>query len=404
MEKYTERHVQAIWYDARYRPANLRTTRGAPVRVIDPGEWNLEAGPDFLRAVVEIGGERRAGDVEIHLRPTDWRAHGHADDAAYAQVVLHVTWFGGETSVACPEIHLGDFLRTSFAPDEVDLGAYPFCIPPTTPRPCRRGTDDALALIAEYGRARIGLKARRLAARFLQTSRMQAFYEEVFAALGYKYNAFPFRAVAQRVPWRDLPSNPDNAATVLACAAGMSVTAEKPWRLDHVRPANTPERRLAAAARLFAEGSGLLARLLDCALETPVGQREAVRLLCRGSGTGSGAPGIAQPSIMGRGRAGAVLANAVVPYALAVGRLKSVPEWIAPEDVSRPVRLTAHRLLGRDHNPALYAGNGLLLQGLIQIHHQHCLVARGECGGCRLAVTAGPFDEGAGVSTETMRS
>ena len=40
----TERHVQAIWYDAALRPRTLRTVRGAPVRVVHPGCWNLSAG------------------------------------------------------------------------------------------------------------------------------------------------------------------------------------------------------------------------------------------------------------------------------------------------------------------------------------------------------------------------
>ena len=62
----TERHVQAIWYDSSLRPAQLRTVRGGEVRVVDPGIWNLESGPDFRHAVLELGRDRRRveGDVE----------------------------------------------------------------------------------------------------------------------------------------------------------------------------------------------------------------------------------------------------------------------------------------------------------------------------------------------------
>ena len=55
MSAVTERHVQAIWYDAALRPRRLRTRRGSEVTVVDPGEWNLGAGPDFRNAVLEIG-------------------------------------------------------------------------------------------------------------------------------------------------------------------------------------------------------------------------------------------------------------------------------------------------------------------------------------------------------------
>ena len=93
----TERHVQALWYDGSLRPSNLRTWNGTPVRVVDPGAWNLEAGPDFRRAVIEVGRERArlVGDVEIHMRPSDWVAHRHASDPAYSDVVAHVTWAAG---------------------------------------------------------------------------------------------------------------------------------------------------------------------------------------------------------------------------------------------------------------------------------------------------------------------
>ena len=78
----SERHVQALWYDGTLRPEDLRTVDGAPVRVIDPGAWNLEAGPDFRNAVVEVGSVRLRGDVEVHLRAGDWTLHGHAQDPA----------------------------------------------------------------------------------------------------------------------------------------------------------------------------------------------------------------------------------------------------------------------------------------------------------------------------------
>ena len=61
----SERHVQALWYDGRLRPDGLRTVGGAPVRVLEPGVWNLERGPDFHKAVVEVGGRLLRGDVEI---------------------------------------------------------------------------------------------------------------------------------------------------------------------------------------------------------------------------------------------------------------------------------------------------------------------------------------------------
>ena len=79
-----------------------------------------------------------------------------------------------------------------------------------------------------------------------------------------------------------------------------------------------------------------------------------------------------------------MLANVLVPFALAEGRLDYVPDKLIPEEINSVIRLTAFRLLGRDHNPALYANNGLFLQGLIGIHHDFCMVSHPDCNQCGL--------------------
>ena len=54
---WTERHLQCVWADNKLRPAQMRSGSGEEVAVADPGRWNLEAGPDFLDAVVTVGGK-----------------------------------------------------------------------------------------------------------------------------------------------------------------------------------------------------------------------------------------------------------------------------------------------------------------------------------------------------------
>ena len=388
----TERHVQAIWYDGALRPKRLRTWEGLPVRVVDPGVWNLEAGPDFRRAVLEVGRDcrRLVGDVEVHLRPSDWVAHRHFADPAYAGVVAHVTWSSGPPPSealprGCVSVCIGGqvLARQDFSPYEIDLGAYPYAKLPSTPRPCEAAfagrTGAALALVREAGMRRLGFKARRMRARLVRTgSREQVFYEETLAALGYKYNAFPFREVAAALPWRDLPSDPELAFVSLKTAAGMVAGTAAPWRSANVRPSNSPERRLASAAALFSRGPQLMEELDGCDLSAKTGLKSAMAVLMSRPFGNIGAPPV------GAGRAAAIVANVLVPLALAERRIGHPPERLPPEDVSAPVRLAAFRILGRDHNPALYSGDGVLIQGLLQIHREFCLVAHPDCSECRL--------------------
>lgn len=68
-----------------------RTTDGRMVELIDPGMYNRsDSGPDFFNAKLKIDGMLWAGNVELHMKASDWYRHHHDKDAAYDNVVLHV--------------------------------------------------------------------------------------------------------------------------------------------------------------------------------------------------------------------------------------------------------------------------------------------------------------------------
>ena len=195
--------------------------------------------------------------------------------------------------------------------------------------------------------------------------RRQVFYEEVMTALGYKRNQAQFRHVAERVPVAELSDDVAVARTMLLTAGGF-----EEWDRTGYRPSNTPEERLAHAAEVFTSTPTM--GMSEAADFSGVACRALVKAMC-----GEG--------YMGKGRAAAVLANVVLPFALAEERVSSIPDWLPPEDLSEPVRLTAFRMFGRDHNPAaFYSTNGLLIQGLLQVHRDHCLQVHPDCSECDL--------------------
>lgn len=378
-EPLTERHVQAIWYDRNMRPNNLVTRGGEKLEVIHPGDWNLAAGPDFKNAVLAIGPERRRirGDVEIHLHPSDWTAHGHGSDPAYRNVVAHVTWSCGPEPGSLPpaavSVWLGRFMtaQVGFSPEQIDLGAYPFARLPSAARPCyeQLATNPELAdrVLSDAGSYRLGSKARRLRALLSdgETARSEVFYREVMNALGYRRNSPGFRQVSERVPYELVKAEPENARMAMLAAA-----AFVDWDRTSVRPRNAPEVRLTAAAEIFAT-----TRLMDLMDVDDFGEAACRNMIVT----------MTEGRHMGRGRAGAILSNVVLPFALAEGRVREAPAWLPPEDPSEPMRLTAFRMFGRDHNPRTwYQNNGLKMQGLIQIHRDFCLQVHPDCVDCRL--------------------
>src|SRR3979411_634585 len=88
----TELEVQALWFEQLYR-STLTTDDGRTVEVIQPGFWNHGSGPDFTRTALRFSKDGRqedvvVGNVEVHLRPTDWNAHGHHTAPAYDGTIL----------------------------------------------------------------------------------------------------------------------------------------------------------------------------------------------------------------------------------------------------------------------------------------------------------------------------
>lgn len=85
-----EELLHYAWRHRLLRPVPLVTTGGEDVEIISPGLPNAGDGPDFLGARIRIGGTLWAGSVELHVRSSDWRLHGHDTDPRYDGVVLHV--------------------------------------------------------------------------------------------------------------------------------------------------------------------------------------------------------------------------------------------------------------------------------------------------------------------------
>ena len=435
---WTERHLQCLWFDSRYRPTAFPLPGGETVEVLDPGEWNLEAGPDFLDATLRInpGNRHLRGDIEVHVRPTDWDSHHHANDSRYERVIAHVTWFSAPAARTLPThiIQLPLAERMAFRPDisldDIDLKAYPHAVLPETPRPCEPllhgRMDEAAYLLASAGQYRLRTKAARIAHRLLQLGdRDQVFYEEVMAALGYKYNQGPFRAIAKILPFSEILALTKETlyARFLGCGKLLpqpdvcpdeegklwirslwdrwfhesceTIPDEVQWHSNNLRPQNAPARRLAAAACLFSGNPTLLEaidsfrdeqgeRWQSLALDTIVERCDWE--FFRHRLAFSSQPNKEQHNaLLGEARAAAIVTNIVLPLSVAEGWLPPhAIDHIPPEDLSSPMKRVALHLFGRDHNPALYATNGLYQQGLLQIHLDFCLMAKPDCEGCPL--------------------
>ena len=85
-----EQLLHYTWKHKIFPLRELRTTDGRLLEVLNPGIHNTDAGPDFTGAKIRLDGTEWVGNVEIHLRTSDWFRHHHNTDATYQNIILHV--------------------------------------------------------------------------------------------------------------------------------------------------------------------------------------------------------------------------------------------------------------------------------------------------------------------------
>ena len=85
-----EDFLQFLWNNKRINLRKLLTSEGTPFQILDFGYLNEDSGPDFFNAKIILDKFTWVGNIEIHVLSSDWIKHGHQNDSAYDNVILHV--------------------------------------------------------------------------------------------------------------------------------------------------------------------------------------------------------------------------------------------------------------------------------------------------------------------------
>ena len=438
-----ERLLQAVWLHQRLHRERLHTADARPVRVLHPGFWNHEAGPDFRDAVVQFGSEPpRVGDVEIDLEPASWRSHGHEHNPAYAKVLLHVVW-DGAGHFPLPTLALKPVLDSPLAELAHWLGGeagrkLPSALAGQCTAPLQTLPQDTLdELLHQAAQVRLQSKAAQLQARARHAGWEQALREGVFAALGYKQNVWPMRRLAELLPvlGAELPRGPDSVFALQARLFGVSgllpaeltrkeaaddthlrrlwdawwrereqfsavILPRAAWRFHGLRPANHPQRRLALVAHWLADG-GWLARV-EKWFTAPVAEASLVSSLWEilqvetdefwsWHWTFRSARLTKPQPLLGIPRVTDLAVNVLLPWfwiravagkneALRAQAEARYHAWPAAED-NAVLKLARQRLLANAGPRTLRTAAAQ--QGLLQIGRDFCAQSDALCTGCR---------------------
>jgi hypothetical protein len=425
-----EVQLSALWRGRRFPRAALVTRAGVPVTVIFQGRAGRGPGPDFRGAVVAgPSGVPLRGDVELHVRASHFRQHGHHRDPAYAGVILHVV-FEDDTGEDTPLPGGGTAPVIALAPWVArragELAAW-LDRPLLWREPChdsvtRMGLPGVLAALETEGQARFEARAAALAGRAAFAGVEQALYEALLECLGYGGNAVAMRALAAAVPWPRLAAalaapQPRPAAEALLIGAGGLLPSARGhrgpvepyvaaleaawrarrapalspalWKLWGVRPENAAARRVAAAASLFAR-LGAPSAALSCA-EARSASTAVAPLLVSADGywrnhhDTCAAPCRLPPALVGRSRALEMLINAVLPLAAALGGARAARARALYAALPRPAVYGVTRFIetALASEGVRVPVNARRAQGLLALHRDWC--TQGGCGRCVLS-------------------
>lgn len=375
-----------LWEGQRFPPRALRTAGGAALRTVYRGRRAGGAGPDFRDAIIASPHELLSGDVELHVRSSDFRRHGHHQDPAYDGVALHVVFHhdeDGDTQLACgrlvPVVALADWAEGRAREIREWLERPALWEEPCRSAASRLGAEACGAALDRLGDIRFRARTAVFRRRMREAGPDQAIWEGVLEALGYGGERELMRRLAQRTPWKQVaaaqggtPAGRRAAAVEALLSRGLeeeraSLPAGMRAGPASVRPRNRPEARLRGAAALAARfGAG--------------GPWACLRPLAAQGEPGPLLGALTVAGAVGRGRAIEIAANAVLPCAASRGLEKEAEA--AYRRLPLPARYGAVRHLHSALGDAVALG-ARRQQGMLYLLREYC--SRGGCGRCVLS-------------------
>ena len=293
----TEEFLHFIW-GYRLLSGNLRTETNELIQILHPGQHNSDAGPDFINAKIRIGDTLWAGNVEIHLRSSDWFVHKHHLDKNYNNIILHVVNHNDRITQRVsgediPTMVLKGKYKQSLYQKYIDLMENMNWIP------CQNQIEfaDEIAVLSMVEATMIERLIRRNEnlERLFEKSRNnweETLYRALARNFGFRINAEPFELLAKSLPFRIIGKHRNDLFQIEALLfgqAGMLFEDFKDpypqnlkreymflrrmydltpieghlWKFLRMRPPNFPTLRISQFAGLLYGSDRLFAQIME---------------------------------------------------------------------------------------------------------------------------------------------
>jgi len=293
----TEDFLQFIWQFSLIENNKTQALTGEEIEIINPGSKNIHAGPDFFNARIKINNIEWAGNVEIHIKSSDWIKHNHHNDSLYNNVILHVV-YENDTDLSNDVLKQIPIILLKF--NKSYLNQYSELVENKTGIACS-GKTQAIepfrvkTYLTSLAVDRLQKKALSISEilRQNQNNWEETLYQVIAKNFGFQVNSQPFEMLARSIPLSALSRQKNNLLQIEALLLGQSGLLQnannndtyvkdlireynnlkvkyflrpldyKIWRFMRVRPLNFPTLRIAQLAKLIHKSHPLFVKIIE---------------------------------------------------------------------------------------------------------------------------------------------
>mgnify|MGYP000599346355 FL=1 len=412
-----EQLLHYVWKHKLFPLKPLLTAEGESIEIIDPGQANYNAGPDFFNAKIKIGGVVWVGNIEIHQQSSEWERHGHHLDSNYDSVILHVASeidasvrrSDGET-IPQLELHCPGYLSDNYR-QLIEADRYPACyrLIPALPKLLlhswlsrlqterfEQKTDKIMQLLGRHRKdwehvffiilaRNFGFGTNSDAFEFwAETIPLQAVNKHRDSLFQIEAFFFGQAGLLQEVPADEYTDRLMKEYTYLSHKFGLRPSANSRWKLLRMRPDNFPHVRIAQLASFYYRSQGLLSAMMEA--QSLKSLRDMLRC-----GTSEywlthyvfGEASPPHPKTLSNQTIDLLVINTVIPFLYAYGKYKTDNILIQRAngllEEMRPENNFIVRIWKECGLEAAHAGDS---QALIQLKKNYCDIKK--CLYCRI--------------------
>ncbi|TXF76331.1 DUF2851 family protein [Chryseobacterium sp.] len=289
-----EKLLQYLWNFKIFKNFDFRDTAGNEIEILDFGKWNYDSGPDFLFGKIKVHDVVLAGNIELHVKSSDWIFHRHSGNPEFENLILHVV-FQDDTEIEelknknIPTLELSDYIDDSL------LWKYESLLKENSFIPCEKifNPDKIPFYFAEESLLKkLDLKSIEIEADLAQfkNNYEAVLFHRLAYAFGLKVNAFIFKQMAESIDFSVLNRIRQNRVQLESLFFGICGWLDAPedeymniWKREFdflktkfqlpdlrftpkfskLRPPNFPTVRLSQLAALYHSDQNLFSKIIS---------------------------------------------------------------------------------------------------------------------------------------------